>query len=104
MVDAPRNILQINRVQYPSLHRSWWQKPRHTLLGLALESACPWKHRGLCATLRRVTPTNLTAGPLHASFHACPDPLNKKKDVMPILMIVVKDKIIKCFTIVKNKA
>jgi len=25
---------------------------------------CPEKHRGLCATLRRLTPTKHTAGPL----------------------------------------
>ena len=66
-MDLPRNILNIKDISLPSQCRSWWQKPRHTLLGLALESTPSESTLSLTPTLRRVTPTKLTAGPLCTS-------------------------------------
>ena len=40
------------------------QKPRHTLLGLALEAFRTGQSKNCCAPLRRLTPTKHTAGPL----------------------------------------
>ena len=40
------------------------QKPRHTLLSLALERSRTEKLNYYCANLRRVPPTKHTAGPL----------------------------------------
>jgi hypothetical protein len=37
-VDSPRNIFNNKTKPYPLKDRSWWQKPRHTLLGRALEA------------------------------------------------------------------
>ena len=40
------------------------QKPRHTLLGRALEAFQTGQSARGCAALRRLTPTKHTAGPL----------------------------------------
>jgi hypothetical protein len=63
-VDAPRNIFNNKTIPYPSKDRSWWQKPRHTLLGRALEAFRKGQSARGCAALRRLTPTKHTAGPL----------------------------------------
>jgi hypothetical protein len=49
---------------YPSQDRPWWQKPRHTLLGRALEAFRKGQSGLGGAALRRLTPTKHTAGPL----------------------------------------
>jgi len=43
---------------------SWWQKPRHTSLGQACESARLGIKRDTAPALRLVTPTKHTAVPL----------------------------------------
>jgi hypothetical protein len=68
-VDTPRNIFPNKNLPRWLQDRSWWQKPRHTRLGRALE-ACrvgPTGHVG--AALRRLTPTKHTAGPLATIFN-----------------------------------
>jgi hypothetical protein len=66
-VDTPRNIFNNKIIPYPSQDRSWWQKPRHTLLGRALEKFQTGQSARGCADLRRLTPTKHTAGPLGTS-------------------------------------
>jgi len=46
----------------------WGQKPRHTLLGRALEAFQTGQSARGCAALRRLTPTKHTAGPLATIF------------------------------------
>jgi hypothetical protein len=65
-VDTPRNIFNNKTIPYPSKDRSWWQKPRHTLLGRALEAFQTGQSTRGCADPRRLTPTKHTAGPLVA--------------------------------------
>jgi len=45
------------------------QKPRHTLLGRALEKFQTGQSARGCAALRRLTPTKHTAGPLYLICH-----------------------------------
>ena len=63
-MDTPRNLFNSKNLPYPSQDRSWWQKPRHTLLGRALEAFQTGQSTRGCAALRRLTPTKHTAGPL----------------------------------------
>jgi hypothetical protein len=67
-VDTPRNIFNNKTIPYPSEDRSWWQKPRHTLLGRALEAFQTGQSARGGAALRRLTPTKHTAGPLYVRF------------------------------------
>jgi hypothetical protein len=72
-VDTPRTIFNDKNVPRRSQDRSWWQKPRHTLLGRALEAFRKGQSGLGSAALRRLTPTKHTAGPLVASDDARPE-------------------------------
>jgi hypothetical protein len=63
-VDTPRNIFPDKNLPCRLQDRSWWQKPRHTLLGRALEAFRKGQSGHGGASLRRLTPTKHTAGPL----------------------------------------
>jgi hypothetical protein len=78
-VDTPRNIFNNKTIPYPSQCRSWWQKPRHTLLGRALETFQTGQSARGCAHLRRLTPTKHTAGPLQAIWG------EPKEEIMELL-------------------
>jgi hypothetical protein len=63
-VDTPRNIFPHKNLPRRLQDRSWWQKPRHTLLGRALEAFRAGQSGLGGAAHRRLTPTKHTAGPL----------------------------------------
>ena len=68
-MDSPRNIFNFKNLPYPSQDRSWWQKPRHTLLGVALERFRPGSTHDEALPCVGITPTKLTAVPLAAIFN-----------------------------------
>jgi hypothetical protein len=56
-VDSHRNIFNIKRLPCPLQCRSWWQKPRHTLLGVALENSRSGSTRDEALPCVGITPT-----------------------------------------------
>jgi len=84
-VDTPRNIFNNKNLPYPSKDRSWWQKPRHTLLGRALEKFQTGQSARGCAHLRRLTPTKHTAGPLAGMVERIP----VRKTIIKIALFLI---------------
>ena len=62
-MNSPRNINQIKQLPYYSQDKAWWQKPRHTLLGRALEAFQTGQSARGCAALRRLSSTKHFTGP-----------------------------------------